>query len=191
MFRSPNMNCHNYTGTSRTPILRTLYNIIVRKTFARSRISGWDTWFSIDVELVRKLSGESGLKKLHADVIGSLSTPAKPKTVDEALQALRDLQSGDLCLYAGSQAKGDVSAAIDILSQVQNKLMPARVASPSSFMQEFWALLPNFATAEVPDEKAKDDTKKLLMGQQAVDHMWRAIKMAPEDTLDQRDIDLL
>eukprot|EP00971_Amphidinium_carterae_P337723 6474682-Amphidinium_carterae.1 len=140
--------------------------------------------------LARMMSG-AGLKQLHAKVLQTLPREGAPKTVDASLDEIRVVQRSDLFKYAGSQAKGDVGAAYDILSQVQNKLMPARVASPSSFMIELWQLLPNFATALVPDAEAKGKKNKQIMGQAAVDHMWQTISTTPEDTVSQRDVDQL
>eukprot|EP00971_Amphidinium_carterae_P338746 6476246-Amphidinium_carterae.2 len=59
-------------------------------------------------------------------------------------------------------------------------------------MLQLWQKLPLFASVEIPPSGASaPDTKKVLMGQPAIDHMWNELKSTPEDAVRQSDIDSL
>eukprot|EP00971_Amphidinium_carterae_P336454 6472834-Amphidinium_carterae.1 len=156
------------------------------------KLLGWDAWFTIDMALLRVMTGIGGLQRVHKSVLELLPADGVPKNVETVLAEVKTLQNGELVKYSGAQAKGDVAAAVEVLAQISCKLMPSRVDAPSPFMLQLWQKLPLFATVEIPPlEATSSDDKKLLMGQAAVDKMWETLKSTPEAQLRQSDVDAL
>eukprot|EP00971_Amphidinium_carterae_P303052 6021832-Amphidinium_carterae.1 len=142
--------------------------------------------------LVRVMSGEEGLRRVRQEILNILPSEGQQKTVECALDDIKALQRKQLFQYAGSQAKGDVAATLETLTEIDCKIMPARIASPSAFMLSVWAKLPYFAVVELPVDGAEDASEKtVLMGQKAVNHMWQAIEATAEPELSQQDVDAL
>eukprot|EP00971_Amphidinium_carterae_P048757 960905-Amphidinium_carterae.1 len=132
------------------------------------KIIGWDSWFSIDMALVRVMTGEEGTKRIQAAVLEILPSHGHPKSVENALDEIKKLQRGDLAKFAGSQAKGDIAAVSETLGQIQCQIMPARVSNPSTFIQSVWLRVPFFATvAKASTDKDGSEVLDLLMGQPA------------------------
>eukprot|EP00971_Amphidinium_carterae_P106496 2109201-Amphidinium_carterae.1 len=96
-------------------------------------------------------------------------------------------EHGDLCMYSGAQAKGDVAMAVQTLSEIQGKMMPARVANPTSFVQSLWLRLPFFAAVERVVAEESEQTKEPLMGQAAVNAMWLSIKSKADADIEQHE----
>eukprot|EP00971_Amphidinium_carterae_P013594 267862-Amphidinium_carterae.1 len=141
--------------------------------------------------LMKMITGEAGVKRLQDSILAALPSSGKAISVDAALEQLKTLQRGDLCKYAGTQGKGDMETAIQTLTEIQAKMMPARVANPTTFVQALWLRLPFFAAVEKVSAKGTEEKKELLMGQQAVDSMWQSIKSQSEGEVSQKDIDNL
>eukprot|EP00971_Amphidinium_carterae_P331148 6464544-Amphidinium_carterae.1 len=155
------------------------------------KILGWDAWFTIDMALMKMITGDAGVRRLQTRILDALPSSGKAKSVEDALEQLKLLQRGDLCKYAGSQGKGDMETALQTLTEIQAKMMPARVANPTPFVQALWLRLPFFAAVEKVSKKGTEEEKKLLMGQEAVDHMWQSIQSTAEGEVQQKDIDNL
>eukprot|EP00971_Amphidinium_carterae_P295301 5864505-Amphidinium_carterae.2 len=155
------------------------------------KISGWDTWFCIDLALLKVMSGAAGQRKVQTSILAVLPDAGSPKSIDIAVEELKTMERSDLCRYAGSQSKGDLAATLELLNQIKCSIMPARVASPSPFMLSLWSRLPFFATVEVEAKGGKEEEKKILMGQVAIDHLWETLQSTPEADVTQRQVDSL
>eukprot|EP00971_Amphidinium_carterae_P352561 6492650-Amphidinium_carterae.1 len=157
----------------------------------QKKLLGWDSYFTIDMALMSIITGTEGLKRVHAKILAVLPSSGKPKSIDAALEELKTLERGDLCMYSGAQAKGDIAMAVQTLSEIQGKMMPARVANPTSFVQSLWLRLPFFATLERVVAEGSEETKELLMGQAAVNAMWLMIKSKADADIEQHEVDTL